>query len=374
MEPPIRTALTAWQQKERDGLLALETAQWREKRMVAEDPDTTADVLACLLQAVEVAVQREGFTGFAIFYPLIADAVAVHPNLSPEIILKYWWLTVSSAFCQNPIAPFLGLEVPDFWARLPARARFRLSAILAEETLPSSIAQMLTHHSDIWLAQEAGLHISLAGEITTRAEGLTALTNYWREFCRAPKLYNIFQVMSETGMAKETRRDVAEWHAELVRFGLAPAWAAPLEPFQKRHILRKSLSSPGFLLWHLLSRHTCSPQSHRSFVANCARRWVLAAVTDSRGEAGEFAEFAAMLHNTLVPGVLQYCSSNRDWWERLNAAFRLPLSNVPFSRDKWNRSPLDLLHHLSHDGNRFVRWAAQTRLADPDFVFTWDDG
>ena len=27
--------------------------------------------------------------------------------------------------------------------------------------------------------------------------------------------------------------------------------------------------------------------------------------------------------------------------------------------------------HLARDGNRFVRWAAQTRLDTPDFVFTW---
>lgn len=38
--------LTAWERKERDGLLALETEEWREKRLIAEDPDTTGDILA----------------------------------------------------------------------------------------------------------------------------------------------------------------------------------------------------------------------------------------------------------------------------------------------------------------------------------------
>ena len=68
------------------------------------------------------------------------------------------------------------------------------------------------------------------------------------------------------------------------------------------------------------------------------------------------------------------------WERRLYAALHLPLISEPFLQipdydriylKQWNRSPLDLLQYLARDGNRLVRWAAQTRLDDPDFVFTW---
>jgi hypothetical protein len=76
--------------------------------------------------------------------------------------------------------------------------------------------------------------------------------------------------------------------------------------------------------------------------------------------------------------LLRSRGTSAQWMNRLFVAFQLPLSNEPLFEGEqgaadWNRSPLDLLHHLSHDGNRLVRWAARTRLADPDFVFTWHD-
>lgn len=51
------------------------------------------------------------------------------------------------------------------------------------------------------------------------------------------------------------------------------------------------------------------------------------------------------------------------WTDRLEAISRAEATNAPTAGDFYNRSGLDLLHYLTRDGNRFVRWTAQTRLA-----------
>ena len=70
--------------------------------------------------------------------------------------------------------------------------------------------------------------------------------------------------------------------------------------------------------------------------------------------------------------------SNAEWDGdvRLGIALSLPFGNafhVPFSDDPWERTPHEFMQHLACDGNVFVRWAAQMRLADPHFVFAWDE-
>ena len=61
------------------------------------------------------------------------------------------------------------------------------------------------------------------------------------------------------------------------------------------------------------------------------------------------------------------------WIERAEAALKLSPATGSIYNDPRKRSPLMLLQHLAYDGNRLVRWAAQTRLADPNFKFTWQD-
>lgn len=48
---------------------------------------------------------------------------------------------------------------------------------------------------------------------------------------------------------------------------------------------------------------------------------------------------------------------------RLEAVSRAETTNEPLREDIHDRTGLDLLRHLTHDGNRFVRWQAQNRLA-----------
>ena len=60
------------------------------------------------------------------------------------------------------------------------------------------------------------------------------------------------------------------------------------------------------------------------------------------------------------------------WQTRLSAAFLVCPSGVQtLWRDVQKRTERDLLIQLSGDANRIVRAVAQTRLADPDYVFTW---
>ncbi len=362
---PSADTLTVWEAKERAGLLALETDGWRERRLIAEDPNTTAEGLARLIGEVEAIVVNTPYTPKDPFQ-LTANALSVHPNTSPEQILKHYWLAVGTPLCHNPIAPFLCLEVPDFWGRLPERASARL---LADEALPYSASLAFTHHPNEQISQEARLHVSLTGEISSRGEGLSKVTDYWREFCRNPKPHRSLGGMKYSRIGE--RDAILEWHYELVRLGFAPTWAAPSEPFQRQHVLRKSLCNPvfhlllGMTLWDIFTRQ--GRISFREFV----RQLILEAI-DCR-DAGLFAEFVALLHGVYKPGI-QWCIERENWWDRLRAALSLPLSDQPFKSDDWSRSPLDLLHHLARDGNRLVRWAAQTRLADPDFTFTWHEG
>lgn len=48
---------------------------------------------------------------------------------------------------------------------------------------------------------------------------------------------------------------------------------------------------------------------------------------------------------------------------RLEAIARVEATSAPMTDDFYNRSGLDLLHYLTRDGNRLVRWEAKKRLA-----------
>ena len=50
---------TIWAQKERNGLLAQESPELREKRLQAEDPNATASVLSHLANEVDQAVGED---------------------------------------------------------------------------------------------------------------------------------------------------------------------------------------------------------------------------------------------------------------------------------------------------------------------------
>ena len=339
MELPTRTALTAWEQKERDGLLALETAEWREKRAVASDPNTTNAALVGLVAHCEKALNdMDSDIGSLV---LLVESLAANPNLSPNGLLKLFHCTTDAwvltqcvqGFRRNPIAPLLILEMPDFWQRVPDswQRNGLCRVLLREETLFKQAVVSLMQCDQASVAKTAALHVSVAGELSAPAEGRTALSRYWRT------------VRDE----EKTIYSKGTWKEKM-------AWA------QARW--KKGRSRPKFARRAVLALEVEEFFGLRSpYVqfASAARR----GFRNRRGLLG-WARYSVYDKGTLP-----------DWTERLGVVFCLSLSEEPFPGVylHWNRSPLDLLHHLSHDGNRFVRWAAQTRLADPDFVFTWDE-
>ena len=157
--------------------------------------------------------------------------------------------------------------------------------------------------------------------------------------------------------------ETKKWHEKLVAAGIAPAWALgtwahTVQSLPADFTIRKET------LKKITADFTVTRYTHRN----------VPFVYFTAGQQGCF-DLIDLYHSG--EGSHLAC----DWQSRLLTALWLPLSAYPFpAKDKegydfelWNRSPLDLMHHLAHDGNRLVRWAAQTRLADPDFVFTWHE-
>lgn len=103
----LTTGLTVWEAKERAGLLALETEKWREKRLLAEDPDTTADVLHQMgrdiaeVSKISIGKREEWKKGF-----LLCEAVAAHPNTPPGLLLEL--------FNGQRYSRFLGVDRWDY--------------------------------------------------------------------------------------------------------------------------------------------------------------------------------------------------------------------------------------------------------------------
>ena len=87
------------------------------------------------------------------------------------------------------------------------------------------------------------------------------------------------------------------------------------------------------------------------------------------GKPSAFVYFVAKLHQEKwMPS-----DGMTHWLQRLIAALFVTTKTLDASL--WGhgetRTGRDLLHHLSHDGNRIVRAAARTKLENPAFVFVW---
>ena len=198
---------TTWEQKERDGLLALEISEWREKRRIAEDPNTTADVLAGLVRGDDYD---------AASFLLLVEAIVANPNVPPAILEEFvGWalLLVAPALCRNPVTPLLEWEAPGFWQRLNF---FVCCGLLGEADLPASAALALMQHADKKVQEAARFHVSQAAPLRTPADGCKALTKHWQHCCAA--------------VAPKDEAVVKNWHAELVEVGFAPPCLTPFIP------------------------------------------------------------------------------------------------------------------------------------------------
>lgn len=476
--------LTIWEAKERAGLLALETVEWREKRLIAQDPNTTADVL-------------KSFTDFLLdeleqWYPgqpmnrapdvqanmlLLGEAIFAHPNTPPQ---DWGWLLskmlarelgeqalITKAICRNPILSFVYLEMPDFWLSFCDDG---CKALLREETLPTLAVRSMIRQEDLSVAEAVRLHISQSSLPRTPQEGCKALTAFWKGYCIRQRKDPDHRFHWGYG---------EDWHAEMVEVGLAPAWMTPfydnvppkaseaselgrrsaehirqrlasysdyapllrpdtspdeLMQIARTQIVRDYDDVPLTLLQHpritvdilrymaglpLLKDVRMQLAVHPLTPADVLKRLVDAPLRDdwtakdARNEAlrnenttirrlacrhpnapsdltldacRAFIKATSPPHPFMELPLVDFVTALRgippdeirvdtieatDWAFPLISALHLPLTDTPF--DEWGRSPLDRMRYLSHHGNYFVRWTAQTRLAEPDFVFRWAD-
>ena len=478
--------MTKWEKREYARLLATETPEWREKRRVAEDPNTTSEMLAQL--AGEAANERQSHeASYQAGTPssLLACALAAHPNTPPFVfagMLTYSPLVVR-ALCGNPVVPLLFLETPDFAKHL--RSPGRRYCLLQSENAPPVLARAIANlpypspetnsgiAEELW---EANLHIAVAGKVQSHREWEMQFKEYWRVL--------FSRCISVEKSAEETKHDYEYWsrrsdahlYSDLYETGLIPAWvgneplgvtfskqeellipeaqqwlrfeAAPnsteertlwakiapdftddfnlaaflradatekqlttladKEPLEKGGNLRGIIASHpnttprvmarllqtkswGFDLRLLVQRPDvtfeiiaeltqCSDaearrlaRRHPDAPKDACSRSRIAALTplDTQIYGPVFRGFLVILYGGLDLKTLEDYATGFISFMRLSAALALPARPVPLpGNDAADLTTRDLLDHLAHDGNRLVRYAAQTRLADPDFVFT----
>ncbi len=213
-----KTATDAWIQKTR--ALGRNTVIWEKWRETVTNLATPATDLETAAASVLPTVFRESGSDFVL------EAVAMHPNAPPNLLAQIVerWPNAARAFCENPIAPFLLLETPDFLALLDEEAQL---ALLREADCPPVLVRLITlggAAKSEAVQTAAHLHIAVAGEATETGEWEDQLRDYFKNRCA--------EDMESDGYAREQ-------NADLVEMGFAPAWAnGPTLPPEPAPIIR----------------------------------------------------------------------------------------------------------------------------------------
>lgn len=140
-------------------------------------------------------------------------------------------------------------------------------------------------------------------------------------------------------------------------------------PHAPTALLEKLAQDEDPLVRRLVRRNPNAPPRARAL----SRRAALKQTRTQAGSLSLFVQFAGGLHGAFERDDLALRGQSDGFASRLSAALFLSTKPAPLNRDPANRTSRDLLRHLARDGNRLVRWAAQTRLRDPGFVFAWND-
>jgi hypothetical protein len=101
------------------------------------------------------------FVQYAPQYRELALAVMRNPN-TPASILSQNLTTYADAFCENPVAPLLLLEMPGL---LEGRHDRALKRLLRRPSLPEVFVIYLTGHKNRHIAEMARLHVAHLGEM-----------------------------------------------------------------------------------------------------------------------------------------------------------------------------------------------------------------
>ncbi len=185
---------------------------------IAADPNTPASVLQELYQSHQQHYDRTTYKWVAET-PEVMFALAQNPN-TPPAILSALLPGYAPAFCQNPVAPFVLLEAPDFLSDVGTNA---LRALLFCANAPAALIRILPAQASASgkvgkddaaiLADAARTHIAFAGECAPGAwQG--ELETICREICENPP-----------------GSDAREFHADYAELGLLPrTWPEAVSP------------------------------------------------------------------------------------------------------------------------------------------------
>jgi len=279
----------------------------------ARSPHTPPEDLQALFEDAEGrrALLSEGRPGAREYAEQLAEALAGNPNTPPKLLAPLATL-YPDAFCQNPVAPLLVLEEPEFATWLRSE---QLPTLLRRADLPAPLVIALAGQAaDAEVREEARLHVAFPHE-----EG-----GDWRGEARD---------ILRTRAALESSGDAPASNAPLLlrmaALGLAPEWLLPEPPDPARlDALRPpARQRPGL------------------------RRAVLAQALAERRKGGSrsspVTRCFALAHRTRTAAEVRAAADEPAWTARLGAALNPRLPSLPEVRER-----------LSEDGNRLVCAAA----------------
>jgi len=209
-------------------LLALQAERqveaWQE---IVSSPVASAAELEAVFQEISRPGRRRALT-------MIAPAIVAHPNVPPAI-LAHVCREALPALSENPLLPFLLLESPELYTRLPLWELVHLPEcspvlleIIAERGDPPPASDLSADLQD-----EARTHQSMTDEQTAQ-EWPSIVRKRWRDGAE--------QVAATASEERERCR-------EMVELDLAPAWISGKEAARKsmgsRPLLPLEFTNPG---------------------------------------------------------------------------------------------------------------------------------
>ena len=144
--------------------------------------------------------------------------------------------------------------------------------------------------------------------------------------------------------------------------------AAACHPLMPAEVIAGFLHSPVPEIRRTARAHPNAPEGA---VAASLRPVLKLANDKTHRPEGAFVSLIQALHRHGRGRFLDAQTNASEWTKRLEAVLMIPTSEIktPVTAFREGRTMRDALLHLSHDGNRIVRAAAKTRLANPDYLF-----
>jgi hypothetical protein len=338
----------------------------------AADPATPP---ARLRRILDIADRNGAGDGLGTPRRALLETLAANPNCPPDVLARLTTLVPERALA-NPALPLAALEAPDF-AQGVEEERAR-ELMRAAGTSPLVLALLANDASRPWLAEEARLHVGLAGEAPP--DGWEdEVRAFWSGYANGLPVWTECEALLDlaaVGMRAPLWEPAATWplfasrHARTYRVALNPETPRRrLEALARRAVrirsaaLRVALavnpSTPEAVRARLPRRFsgvTLVPTADTK-AAHALCREALRRGAHSRSSEGMPLLTYVLLADTAPPAVTvrhRRAALADDWRLRLAAALTLP-PGVP--------AGARLRALLAGDGNRLVRAAAASSVS-----------